>query len=50
MRARAGVVQEPVQQGRTLQLWLVVLTRADDGKLLAQGRLRLQNVEPRARN
>jgi 1,4-dihydroxy-2-naphthoyl-CoA hydrolase len=38
------VVAEPVQQGRTLQLWQVVLTRADDGKLVARGQVRLQNV------
>src|SRR6059058_6699857 len=29
---RLDVLAEPVQQGRTLQLWLVTLTRADDGK------------------
>ncbi|MGY1751833.1 PaaI family thioesterase [Blastococcus sp. SYSU D01042] len=38
------VVAEPVQQGRTQQLWQVTLTRAEDGKLVAQGRVRLQNV------
>jgi 1,4-dihydroxy-2-naphthoyl-CoA hydrolase len=41
---RMDVVAEPVQQGRTLQLWQVVLTRADDGKLVARGQVRLQNV------
>jgi 1,4-dihydroxy-2-naphthoyl-CoA hydrolase len=41
---RIDVVAEPVQQGRTLQLWQVVLTRADDGKLVARGQVRLQNV------
>jgi 1,4-dihydroxy-2-naphthoyl-CoA hydrolase len=41
---RLEVVAEPVQQGRTLQLWLVTLTRADDGKLVARGQVRLQNV------
>jgi 1,4-dihydroxy-2-naphthoyl-CoA hydrolase len=40
---RVDVVAEPVQQGRTQQLWLVTLTR-EDGKLVAQGRVRLQNV------
>lgn len=40
---RLDVVAEPVQQGRTLQLWLVTLTR-DDGKLVARGQVRLQNV------
>jgi 1,4-dihydroxy-2-naphthoyl-CoA hydrolase len=38
------VVAEPIQQGRTLQLWQVALTRADDGKLVARGQVRLQNV------
>ena len=41
---RVDVVAEPVQQGRTQQLWHVTLTRADDGKLVAQGKVRLQNV------
>jgi 1,4-dihydroxy-2-naphthoyl-CoA hydrolase len=33
----------PVHQGRTGQLWQCDITR-DDGKLVAQGRVRLQNV------
>jgi 1,4-dihydroxy-2-naphthoyl-CoA hydrolase len=33
----------PVFQGRTGQLWQCDITR-DDGKLVAQGRVRLQNV------
>jgi 1,4-dihydroxy-2-naphthoyl-CoA hydrolase len=41
---RLDVVAEPIQQGRTLQLWLVTLTRADDGKTVARGQVRLQNV------
>ena len=41
---RIDVVAEPIQQGRTLQLWQVVLTRVDDGKLVARGQVRLQNV------
>jgi uncharacterized protein (TIGR00369 family) len=41
---RLDVVAEPIQQGRTLQLWLVTLVRADDGKLVARGQVRLQNV------
>lgn len=40
---RLDVVAEPVQQGRTLQLWLVTLTR-EDGKTVARGQVRLQNV------
>jgi uncharacterized protein (TIGR00369 family) len=41
---RLDVVAEPVQQGRTQQLWQVLLTRADDGKLVARGQVRLQNI------
>jgi 1,4-dihydroxy-2-naphthoyl-CoA hydrolase len=41
---RLDVVAEPLQQGRTQQLWLVVLTRAEDGKAVARGQVRLQNV------
>jgi 1,4-dihydroxy-2-naphthoyl-CoA hydrolase len=41
---RLDVLAEPIQQGRTLQLWQVTLTRADDGKLVARGQVRLQNV------
>jgi 1,4-dihydroxy-2-naphthoyl-CoA hydrolase len=41
---RLDVVAEPVQQGRTLQLWQVQLTRPEDGKLVARGQVRLQNV------
>jgi 1,4-dihydroxy-2-naphthoyl-CoA hydrolase len=47
---RAEVVALPLQQGAVQQLWEVTITRANDGKTLAQGRLRLQNVTPRARN
>ena len=37
------VVARPVHQGRTGQLWQCDITR-EDGKLVAQGRVRLQNV------
>lgn len=40
---RADVVAEPLQQGRVQQLWLVRITRTD-GKELARGQVRLQNV------
>jgi 1,4-dihydroxy-2-naphthoyl-CoA hydrolase len=43
-QGRVDVVAEPIQQGRTLQLWLVTLTRAEDGKTVARGQVRLQNV------
>jgi 1,4-dihydroxy-2-naphthoyl-CoA hydrolase len=38
------VTATPVQQGRTQQLWQCDIARADDGKLVARGSLRLQNV------
>jgi uncharacterized protein (TIGR00369 family) len=41
---RVLVVAEPVHQGATQQLWQVVVTRAGDGKVLARGQVRLQNV------
>ncbi|SNS74766.1 uncharacterized domain 1-containing protein [Geodermatophilus pulveris] len=41
---RLEVVAEPVQQGRTQQLWQVLITRAGDGKLVARGQVRLQNI------
>jgi 1,4-dihydroxy-2-naphthoyl-CoA hydrolase len=40
---RADVVAEPLQQGRIQQLWLVVVTRTD-GRTIARGQVRLQNV------
>ncbi len=42
--AEVEVVAEPVFQGRTQQLWEVSITRTDNGKLVARGRLRLQNL------
>ena len=41
---RLDVLAEPIQQGRTQQLWQVRITRADDGALVARGQVRLQNV------
>jgi uncharacterized protein (TIGR00369 family) len=41
---RLDVRATPVHQGRTGQLWTCDITR-EDGKLVAQGRVRLQNVE-----
>jgi 1,4-dihydroxy-2-naphthoyl-CoA hydrolase len=38
------VVAEPIFQGRTQQLWQVSISRIDDGKLVARGQLRLQNL------
>ena len=42
--AEVEVLAEPVFQGRTQQLWEVSITRVEDGKLVARGRLRLQNL------
>ena len=41
---RARVLAEPIQQGRTQQLWLIAITDEARGKDLARGQLRLQNV------
>ena len=43
-RGRVQVVAEPVHQGTSQQLWLVSISREDDGKLIARGQVRLQNV------
>ena len=41
---RVEVLAEPIFQGRTQQLWQVSITRLRDGKLVARGQLRLQNL------
>ncbi len=46
-RGRLTVEALPIQQGRTQQLWQVELRR-DDGKLVARGQVRLQNVKREA--
>lgn len=43
VRGRLTLVAEAVHQGVTQQLWQVTLSR-DDGKLVARGQVRLQNV------
>jgi 1,4-dihydroxy-2-naphthoyl-CoA hydrolase len=42
--AEVEVLAAAIFQGRTQQLWEVSITRLDDGKLVAKGRLRLQNI------
>jgi uncharacterized protein (TIGR00369 family) len=37
-------VATPVHRGRSQQLWLVDITREEDGKLVARGQVRLQNL------
>ena len=41
---RVEALAEPLFQGRTQQLWQVSITRLRDGKLVARGQLRLQNL------
>ena len=41
---RAAVLAQPLHQGRTQQLWQVVITDDGTGKALARGQVRLQNV------
>jgi 1,4-dihydroxy-2-naphthoyl-CoA hydrolase len=41
---RLQVVATPIHQGRTQQLWQVEIRRPGDGKLVARGQVRLQNV------
>jgi uncharacterized protein (TIGR00369 family) len=42
--AEVEVLAESIFQGRTQQLWEVSIMRLDNGKLVARGRLRLQNL------
>jgi 1,4-dihydroxy-2-naphthoyl-CoA hydrolase len=41
---RLDVVATSVHQGRTQQLWQVEIRRPEDGKLVARGQVRLQNI------
>jgi 1,4-dihydroxy-2-naphthoyl-CoA hydrolase len=41
---RLDVVATPIHQGRTQQLWQVEIRRPEDGKLVARGQVRLQNI------
>ena len=44
VRGRLSLVAEAVHQGATQQLWQVIISKAEDGKVLARGQVRLQNV------
>jgi uncharacterized protein (TIGR00369 family) len=48
---RVRATGTPIQTGRTQQIWLVEIEREDDGKMVARGQLRVQNLpappEPR---
>jgi 1,4-dihydroxy-2-naphthoyl-CoA hydrolase len=46
-QGRLRVVAEPLQQGKSQQLWQVIVER-EDGKTVARGQVRLQNVEANA--
>lgn len=41
---RVDITAEALFQGRSQQLWDVVITQAETGKALARGQLRLQNI------
>lgn len=41
---RVDIVGTPVFVGRNQQLWAVEITRASDGKLVARGQVRFQNL------
>jgi 1,4-dihydroxy-2-naphthoyl-CoA hydrolase len=41
---RVDAVAEPIHVGRTQQLWQVVITRSSDGKPVARGQVRLQQL------
>ena len=40
---RVEVVAEPIMQGKSQQLWQVIISRAEDGTEVARGQVRLQN-------
>lgn len=41
---RVEVSAEPIIQGKSQQLWQVIIARSEDGKEVARGQVRLQNV------
>jgi len=41
-RGRLDLTARPIQQGRTLQLWLVEISNGE-GKMVARGQVRLYN-------
>jgi 1,4-dihydroxy-2-naphthoyl-CoA hydrolase len=45
---RLSVLATPIHQGRTQQLWQVEIRRPEDGKLVARGQVRLQNIPSEA--
>ena len=49
---RVRVTGTPIQTGRTQQIWLIEIERESDGKMVARGQLRVQNLpsEPERRD
>ncbi len=45
MSGIVDVVGTPIHVGRTQQVWVVEITRRTDGKLVAHGQVRLQNLD-----
>jgi len=45
---RLAVVAAAIHQGRTQQLWQVEIRRSADGRLVARGQVRLQNIDATA--
>lgn len=43
---RIDAVATPIHRGRLQHVWVVEITRASDGKLVARGQVRLQVLEP----
>ena len=41
---RIRTIGTPIQTGRTQQIWLIEIEREDDGKMVARGQLRVQNL------
>lgn len=41
---RVRATGTPIQTGRTQQIWLVEIERESDGKIVARGQLRVQNL------
>ena len=41
---RVKATGTPIHSGRTQQIWLIEIERADDGKMVARGQLRVQNL------
>ena len=45
IQGKLRVVAEPLQQAESQQFWQVVVEREEDGKTVARGQVRLQNID-----